>query len=62
MNDPHDHMMPPRPQQFDEKDIWDEKPGMLESYWDILLWPPLWIMLLGVTTIGASIWAIAKYL
>lgn len=52
------------PEQYPEewqREIY-EKPGAFESYWDLLLWPPLWIALLGVTTIGTSIWALVKYL
>ena len=48
MNDPHDPMMPPPAKQFDEHDIWDEKPGMYESWRSPYL--------LGAVICGAVIW------
>lgn len=49
MNDPHDPMMPPSSKQFDEKDIWDDKPGMYESWRNPYLW--------GAISCGVMLWA-----
>ena len=67
IDDPHDPMMggyTPSKDVVKEKyeQHWDEKSGMFESYWDILMWLPLWIMIVGGATVGMGVWALVKYL